>query len=152
MGEDRHFFTTYSTCGRRLDLEAILRLAKPVSKYSSWRRGEPDPVGGKTVTSGIMMLVFAGGSEHAFRRAIERFVIRESRLLTAVRRVASPGASSELSTSLFIADGRVQPLGIELPSDLLRRLGTAGVTWRVGAIPTYEDGTYKLGESRPALR
>lgn len=149
MPDDRHFFTVYSVSGRKFNVDAILEIAKPISKHSVWRRGEPDPVGGKAVTSGISILVFTKGSQQGLHRAVKRFLTREKRFLGAVRRAAGPGVRSELGTGLFVRDGQAQPIRIELPPEVLGLLGVRGVTWHVGAVPCYEDGTYMLGGSRP---
>ena len=151
MSDERYFFAEYSVWGRRLDVDAILKSATPISKHSVWRRGEVNPVAGETVTSGISIFVFAEGSEAALQRGVRRFLTQEKRFLAAVRRAAVPGVTSQLGTSLFVRDGRVQPLGIELSAELLELLGKSGVSWRVGAVPCEEDGTYKLARNRPPI-
>ena len=142
---DDQYFTDYSVWGPKFDLDAVLRLAKPIAKHSLWRRGDPGPLEGKAVTSGISMVVFSGRSEPGFHRAVRRFLVRERRFLAAVRRMARPGVWSGLGTSLFLPEDRDQPLGIDLPPETLQLLGVSGVRWRVGAFVCYKDGAPKLG-------
>ncbi len=143
MADDR-YWTDYSAWGPRFDVDAVLKTAKPVMDYSVWRRGDTT-YGAPAITSGISMVVFAGGSEAAFRRAVKRFLARERRFLLAVRKHAARSVRLGIGTVLFVRDKQVQPIGVELPSDILQLLAETGAKWRVGALPCYDDGTPKLG-------
>lgn len=147
---DDQYWTDYSAWGSRFDVDAVLKLAKPRGTHDVWRRGTSTEFGMAT-TSGISLVVFGGGSEASLGQAVRRFLKRERRFMAAVRRIAGPSVHHGFGTTLFVADDRVQPIGVQLPPDVLELLGAAGATWRAGALPCFEDGTPKLG-GRPTTR
>ena len=142
MSNDR-YWTDYSAWGSRFDIAQLLRRAAPHSQHSTWYRGETTQYGVAT-TSGISIVVFGGGSEAQLARAVRRFLVRERRFLRAVHRAATPSLNHGLSTTLFVPDDQVQPIGVHLPVDVIALLASVGSTWRVGAMPCFADGHPKL--------
>ena len=143
MSDDR-YWTDYSAWGSRFDIDEVLRLAPLHAKHDVWRRGESTEFGLAT-TSGVSLVVFPGGSELDLARAVRRFLTQERRFLRAVRRIAARSVHHGLGTTLFVPEHQVQPIGVQLPADVIALLGSLGSTWRVGAMPCFPDGHPKLG-------
>jgi hypothetical protein len=140
--------TDFSVSGPRLDVDRLVRKARPGVRRSVWHRGDATEFG-EEPTSGFRMPVFRGGSVASLQRAIAQFLRREAALLKEVRRLAGPGVSVDLSTAVFVRIFHV-PIGVSLSARLLRDLGEAGISWSVLSVPCSKDGEIQAVETGPS--
>jgi hypothetical protein len=139
------FVTDYSLWGTALDIDRLLAAARPRAKHEVWRRGDPNPLGGGSMTAGVSIPVFCGSSESGLHRAVERFLQREARFLSAARRRVKAGVHSGLSTFISIGAHEEIPVGLELPASLLRIVSKAGISWTTTASVFYKESGADLG-------
>ena len=130
---DGRFLTDYSIWGETLDVERVLAKARPRGKHEVWRRGDPTLLGTPATTSGVTMSLYHGNSQEALSRAVERFLKREAPFLRLARQRRVSATHSGVSTFICIGADELLPIGVELPTDILQRIGMAGLSWTVGA-------------------
>ena len=149
MPDDR-FLTHYSIWGETLDVQQLLAKARPHGRHEVWRRGDPTLLGTPATTSGLAMSLYHGSSQAALCRAVERFLRREDHFLRLARRRRLSGIHSGVSTLICVGADELQPIGVELPTDVLQLIGIAGLSWAVGAsVFTAKASHRRKGPRRP---
>ena len=130
--------TEYSIYGSPLDVDALLKKARPRGQLRVWRQGDAAEFGPAT-TSGIAVPVFEGTSTKALFRAVKGFLVRERAFLKAATRLSGPAVQQGLNTTVFVRSGHV-PVGLELPASLMSLAAERCVPWSIMCIPCTKDG------------
>ena len=125
------FTTSYSIWGAKLNVDRLLAESPPHSVYEVWRRGDPNPLGGGCLTSGLHIQLFHGWSKTDLHDAIRRFLKLDAPFLRAARRRTRGGTVSQLSATVFVGEDEELPTSLELPPLLLRSVATVGLPWNV---------------------
>jgi hypothetical protein len=150
MMRDGRFLTDYSIWGETLDVEQLLAKARPRGRHEVWRRGDLTLLGTPATTSGLTMRLYHGSSQEALSRAVDRFLRREAHFLRLARQRRVSGTHSGVSTFICVGADELLPVGVELPTDVLQRIGMAGLSWTVGAsVFMTEANDRKKGRHRP---
>jgi hypothetical protein len=130
--------TEYSVYGTPLDVDALLKIARPRGRFRVWREGKASEFG-PAKTSGVTVRVFEGTSSEALFRAVRRFLTRERGFLAAAARLRGARIHRGLSTTIFVRANSL-PVGMEFPTALLRLAVSRRVPWSVMCVPCNPDG------------
>jgi hypothetical protein len=115
----------------KLNVDRLLAESPPRTAYDAWRRGDPNPLGGGCITSGLSIKLFQGWSSGDLHHAIRGFLKLDAAFLRAARRRIRGGTVSQLSATVFVGEDEELPAGLELPSLLLSSVAAAGLSWSV---------------------
>ena len=127
----------YRISGPSLDVDALLKVARPLAPCEVWHRGDLLDEGQRARTSGVQIEIVDDDDAADVLEAIETFLDDESVFLEAVNRVATEEAQSVLACALWVyAD---DPVSFGLPPEMLRRLAEAGVVLEVSGYPRIDD-------------
>ncbi len=127
----------YRISGPSLDVDALLKVARPLAPYDVWHRGDLLDEGQRARTSGVQIEIVDHDDAADVLDAIEAFLDDESAFLAAVNRVATEESQSVLACALWVyAD---DPVSLALPPEMLRRLAEAGVVLEVSGYPRIAD-------------
>lgn len=106
------FTTSYSIWGVKLNVDRLLAESPPRTAYDAWRRGDPNPLGGGCMTSGVSIKLFQGWSPGDLHQAIRRFLRLDAAFLRAARRRVRAGTVSQLSATVFVGEDEALPAGL----------------------------------------
>ena len=127
------FTASYSIWGVKLNVDRLLAESPPRAAYETWRRGDPNPLGGGCITSGLSIELFRGWSSADLHHAIRRFLKVDGAFLRAALRRMRGGTVSQLAATVFVGVDEELPAGLELPPGLLSSVAAAGLSWNVSA-------------------
>jgi hypothetical protein len=132
-----HYSVHYRISGPSLDVDALLRVARPLAPCDVWHRGDLLDEGQRARTSGVQIEIVDHHDAADVLDAIETFLDDESAFLEAVNRAVTEEAQSVLACALWVyAD---DPVSLALPPETLRRLADAGVVLEVSGFPRIDD-------------
>jgi hypothetical protein len=127
----------YRISGPALDVDALLKVARPAAPCEVWHRGDLLDEGQRARTSGVQIEIVDHEDAADVLEAIEAFLDDESAFLAAVNRVATEESQSVLACALWVyAD---DPVSLTVAPETLRRLAEAGVALEVSGFPRIED-------------